>query len=349
VSTATISHHLGASSILRFDEKSTSIHQQPGIFNLLRAGYEVLFHLSDEGDAAYFKSRTKGPVFDNVRVNGGIAIGIHVRHGDVHPRERIFKADYLPLTRYMDEAQGLIEQHEEPKPTNLFSRLLAYSNFPYFLSSSKQKADFERQPTTNRSASQFLVASDDPLVFSAPELSSTIRSQERFNLATKADLQKMLSDSKTLSPLDNLHGWDGGFFRSVFLALGRPDYRTAVPPSRASLPGGSVESEEHRRIAAAGVSAASTSRLGSEKIPQTSPVETQSASRKVMEMRTLIGRGYLLDLAVLGQCDAIICGVNSAACRILGVMAGWNKITEGMWKNIDGHGGWIGVNFLQGN
>jgi len=58
-------------------------------------------------------------------------------------------------------------------------------------------------------------------------------------------------------------------------------------------------------------------------------------------MRVLLGRAYLLDLAVLGQADRIVCGVSSNTCRILAVMMGWDKaIEKGMWRNIDGDFDW---------
>jgi len=63
-------------------------------------------------------------------------------------------------------------------------------------------------------------------------------------------------------------------------------------------------------------------------------------SNQVMRLRELIGRGYLLDLAVLGSSDGVVCGVGSAACRLAGVMMGWEAVAEGRWANVDDGRGW---------
>ncbi|OQO07399.1 hypothetical protein B0A48_07096 [Cryoendolithus antarcticus] len=61
-----------------------------------------------------------------------------------------------------------------------------------------------------------------------------------------------------------------------------------------------------------------------------------SADRdQTMRMRELFGRGYLLDLAVLGGSDGVVCAVSSATCRILGVMMGWDGLKKDRWSNID--------------
>ena len=57
-------------------------------------------------------------------------------------------------------------------------------------------------------------------------------------------------------------------------------------------------------------------------------------------MRELIGRGYLLDLSVLGQSDGVVCAVSSATCRVLGVMLGFDAIKEGRWVNVDDRRAW---------
>jgi hypothetical protein len=54
----------------------------------------------------------------------------------------------------------------------------------------------------------------------------------------------------------------------------------------------------------------------------------------------LIGRGYLLDLAVLGASDGVVCAVGSSACRLVGVMMGWEAVSEGRWVNVDDGRGW---------
>jgi hypothetical protein len=62
--------------------------------------------------------------------------------------------------------------------------------------------------------------------------------------------------------------------------------------------------------------------------------------KAVLMLRELVGRAYLLDLAVLGQTDAVVCASSSAACRIIGVMMGADKVHNGLWKNVDADRAW---------
>jgi hypothetical protein len=77
-------------------------------------------------------------------------------------------------------------------------------------------------------------------------------------------------------------------------------------------------------------------------------------SDAALRLRELIGRAYLLDIAVLGSAsDSIVCGVSSVTCRLLGVMMGWDAIIAGqrsaggstrhVWKNVDGDFEWKGI------
>jgi hypothetical protein len=326
------SHLVVTTSLVHSLIPSHSSSQQD-IFSLMRTGYESLFHLADHGDYEYLQTR-KDSVFAEIHSRGGSTVGLHIRRGDMHPQEKMFEADYLPLTRYMDDAHTFLAHHN---PVNRQHE----SALNTLLSPFTAKPDLKRDLARSIGASQLFVASDDPLVFETPELSGTMRAQERFHLATKADLEGTVDKSKAPSPLDTLHGWDGGFYRSVFLSLGRPDHRTILPPKHAILAGSSVESEEHRRIAKAAIDA--TTVVETSNNPWQASDSLEAPSNEALAMRTLIGRGYLLDLAVVGQCDAIICDVGSAACRVLGVMAGWEKVKQGQWRNIDGHVGWMGI------
>lgn len=65
-------------------------------------------------------------------------------------------------------------------------------------------------------------------------------------------------------------------------------------------------------------------------------------THEMRRLRGLIGRAYLLDLAVLGKGDGVVCGVSSATCRVLGVMLGKEAVEEGRWWNVDGEQGWAG-------
>lgn len=70
------------------------------------------------------------------------------------------------------------------------------------------------------------------------------------------------------------------------------------------------------------------------------------ASAETMRLRSLIGRAYVMDLAVLGRSDVVVCTVSAVGCRVLGVMMGWEEGMEGGgWVNVDGGFGWAGVDF----
>lgn len=71
------------------------------------------------------------------------------------------------------------------------------------------------------------------------------------------------------------------------------------------------------------------------------PPPTESA----LHLRELVGRAYLLDLAVLGRAsDKLVCTVSATGCRLLAVMMGWDRaVGESAWVNIDGDFEWRGV------
>lgn len=104
-------------------------------------------------------------------------------------------------------------------------------------------------------------------------------------------------------------GWEGGFFAGMFWSLGKPN----------SVPATAVEA------------------------PDTKLPPTEEALR----LRELVGRAYLMDLAVLGRAsDSIVCTVSSMGCKLLAVMMGWdNAIVMGKWVNIDGDFDWRGVSW----
>ena len=66
-------------------------------------------------------------------------------------------------------------------------------------------------------------------------------------------------------------------------------------------------------------------------------VEVQA---QAAQLRALLGRAYLLDLAVLSQTDGVVCAVSSAACRLMGVMMGWESVVGKRWVNVDDGRGW---------
>ncbi|KAL1304958.1 hypothetical protein AAFC00_003867 [Neodothiora populina] len=63
--------------------------------------------------------------------------------------------------------------------------------------------------------------------------------------------------------------------------------------------------------------------------------EEKEMMKQAMFLRELVGRGYLLDIGVLSRADAVVCASSSAACRLVGVIMGWDKVSGGQWRNVD--------------
>ena len=168
------------------------------------------------------------------------------------------------------------------------------------------------QSLASQSSSKSVVlATDDPDIYTHSDLSSCTRAQDRIHLAAGRSLNGGV-------------GWEGGFFKDLFWGLGLP-----------------LEAEERKRVG---------SPLPSRKkvLYQQKPAQgTLRGDKEVRDYRThptdesrqlreYIGRAYLLDLAVLGGSDGVVCAVSSVACRILAVMLGWDKaMEEGKWVNVD--------------
>jgi len=165
-----------------------------------------------------------------------------------------------------------------------------------------------------------LLASDDPDVYAAPEFPSPSfeRAQSLIGLASASVPSGPARPSTASIPgftrfIDAPVGWEGGFFAGMFWSLGR---------------GGA---------AAAAVTAGQGDGEGQ---------DTEMVGEEAMRLRGLVARAYLLDLAVLGASDAVVCTVGSSACRVLAVMMGWERaVEEGGWRNVDGEFGWRGVSW----
>jgi hypothetical protein len=270
------------------DPTKMEVQRQVKIFGLLRTGYEALFQLRAD-DAKYVTERTEalyGPNADS----GNISIAMHVRRGDVHPMEFQYSKDYIPLDRYVDTAADI---------------------FTWFASADKKskksknkQRHVDRSNTPDFAPSTLILASDDPDVYETSEMSQATRAQDRIVLATKKALEA--SSGKKNPWIDEVSGWEGGFYRDVFWSLGRPV--------------GNALDVDH--------------------------LDNSDAPETAMRLRELVGRAYLLDLAVVGKADAVICTVSSSACRILAVILGWESaINEGNWRNVDGEFDWRGVNW----
>jgi hypothetical protein len=285
-------------------------------------------------------------------------VGVHIRRGDTHPWHPEFHGDYLPLSRYMDEARRILVStygdHIDPGHTH--SHGDAHSKQPSSSSSSAFDLLRKRQGVAALHASRVLLASDDPLVYAAPETHpAAARAQARIVLASKQALESMTGARVARGPLDTMHGWEGGFFKDVFLALGQAEVRhTRMPPGRPVLKGRSTRSVEHERFVEALVRDHRHLQQHQQQTMMASPGKLRphhhlvgqqrlAPGPETLALRAVIARAYLLDLAVLGQADAVVCAVSSAACRVLAVMMGWEAVTEGRWRNIDGNFGWQGV------
>ncbi|KAI1847384.1 hypothetical protein JX265_005556 [Neoarthrinium moseri] len=265
-------------------EKQDANRERP-MYDLARAGYEALFHLNDE-DKGYVNNRIaelklKAKVGDGSH-NDGTIVGVHVRHGDQHPYEYQYSATYMPLTRYVETIQQVLDDaHNTSMPNG-------------------------GEDTMAKKHSFTVLASDNPDVYEADEFSGAVRAQERIKLAsvshTKAEEQNPHYMHKFK---EETFGWEGGFFGSMFWNLGRSSNNNAEVKTPESL----------------------------------------APSAETTRLRSLIGRSYMMDLAVLGQgADVVICTVSSAGCRMVGVIMGWEKAMEkGNWMNIDGNYMWTGV------
>ncbi|EEH19082.1 hypothetical protein PABG_01401 [Paracoccidioides brasiliensis Pb03] len=295
ISSATTSWTFGHGFNDKFEDgHKMGVYRQKAMFDFLRSGYDALFHLTGD-DAAYLEQRVK-ELNVSVRNRGGIEVGLHVRHGDRHPMEFQYQKSYLPLEIYTEAAYDII--------------------------SSFRKSNINPTASLGRDKSSILLASDDPDVYMAREMSDTEQAQSMISLANKT--AQGAAKGKAQITMDGDIDWEGGFFHDVFWSLGAPNPPRAVgsPPASRNEPHLRPRSVEARDIDSF----------------RFQPPDV------ALRLRELIGRAYLLDLAVLGQSDAVVCGVSSIACRLLAVMLGWEKaIEQGKWKNVDGTWHWKGI------
>ncbi|KAF2454923.1 hypothetical protein BDY21DRAFT_290575, partial [Lineolata rhizophorae] len=342
VSSATVRWTWGHAFTEEFeDPKQRELGRQHNIFALLRRGYEDLFVLAGE-DGSYVEQRARALYgsrgsreanLDGRRDTGtsdgdgseekGWAVGVHVRHGDRHPMEYQYSRDYLPLMRYIDAADALLTEYlnstHSPTPAAPASPPAADGD----------TGPEQSEPTTSP-LPQFILASDDPDVYTAPEMeaASAKRAQDRIKLATKAELEAA-QGGKSSGPVDEIAGWEGGFFRDVFWSLGRPAPGVGERNGGGNGPKPTARSGKAKRD---GVGNA--------------PANEEDVPEAVLALRELVGRAYLLDLAVLGRADAVVCAVSATACRILAVMVGWEGVLSGeRWVNVDGSFIWKGIDW----
>ncbi|KAI0136542.1 hypothetical protein BJ170DRAFT_16385 [Xylariales sp. AK1849] len=152
-----------------------------------------------------------------------------------------------------------------------------------------------------------VLASDDPEVYEASEFTGSLPAQQRIKLASVAHIKEANPDRTVMHKyVEETFGWEGGFFASMFWNLGRSTLNNA---DAADAP------------------------------------LTLAPSTETTRLRSLIGRAYMMDLAVLGKgSDVVVCTISAAGCRLIAVIMGWEKAMEsGNWMNIDGNYQWTGV------
>jgi hypothetical protein len=275
VSAATVQWTFGPAFQAEFANSRYGVEHSHHIYDLIRTGYEDLFHLF--GDDAKYVTLRKHELQTLAEVSAHPTIAMQIRRGDLHPLEYEYSRDYLPLERYTLAAHRLLRS----------------------IDAGLHRPASGEQPT-------LVIASDDPslptnhdlLLAASPHPIQS--AQTRILLATKAALDISSPANPIRAPgsayvkhVDENAGWDGGFYSSLFNGLGGGKQGEASPPSG-----------------------------------------------QVMRMRELIGRGYLLDLSVLAASDGVVCAVGSAACRLAGVMMGWEAVSAGRWVNVDDGRGW---------
>ncbi len=283
VSDSTRSIVFGDAFNLKFDDAAaTGVKSKEAAYKLARQGYEALFKLKDD-DLKHVKSRLSNP---SLRVDGGRAIGVHVRHGDRHPFEPQYQDSYIPTFRYTEALEGLFGDT--------------------FNASDSAAERLQKKQVV-------LIATDDPSVYTE-EFSSAIRAQTLIRLANKpkssaADIsEKDLKVGMFKKFIETPIGWEGGFHAPMFWSLGK------------------------------------TETVGSDQ----GALQEAVPDGDILVLRGLVGRAYLLDLAVLaGASDAVVCTVSAMGCKLLAVMMGWEKVVQGWWKNVDGEGvyGWSAVSY----
>lgn len=284
VSGATARETFGTSFIAEYERprRNDASRDRP-MYDLARAGFEALFHLNSE-DEPYVASRVNELRAKSKVAEGktdGTIVGVHVRHGDLHPYEYQYNGAYIPLNIYAEKAREILEE--------------SYNASGY---TGEHGMAIKQHSFT-------VLASDDPLVYESDEFSHSLRAQEQIKLASKQQETHQPAPNKHVMHkfVDETFGWEGGFFATMFWNLGRPSHvadgtQTALEPSA-----------------------------------------------ETMRLRGLIGRAYVMDLAVLGQAsDTVICTMSAMACRLLAVIMGWEKsMDDGKWVNIDGNYQWTGL------
>lgn len=316
VSSATSNWAFGQKFVDQFENSRRSgAEGQKDVFKFMHAGYKALFHLTGE-DREYYDYRVN-ELRSSIPKGGGPLVGVHVRHGDCHPLEFQYEKSYIPLHAYSEAANDLV------------------------ISSHSKKSWTKLTQSQYEATSSTIVASDDPDVYASTEMKGVNKAQTFISLVSKADLDPVVDEESLTGGFENEDeaieiqiptsdanmGWEGGFYNDIFWSLGIDPPIPAADGSPSASQGESSVFPPHR-------------------VREESEVDGMrfQPTSDALALRELVGRAYLLDLAVLGQSDAVVCGISSVTCRLLGVMLGWDKaISDGGWRNVDGSYPWRAI------
>lgn len=279
------------------------VERQRPIFELARIGYEALFNLTDT-DNEYISTRISDlSAKTTTGMGNDDPSGLMV---GIHVRH----GDRHPLDfQYRDSYIPL---------DTYISAAHELVSEEFNVSSGSPSADAQAAAVAAKH-SLVVVASDDPDVYDSYEFSTAARAQDLVRLPSAKSLKdSAATKGKPTFPgslirgfVDETVGWEGGFFAPMFWTLGRKEV-----------------------VVGAGAAVYDDEREDGEELPP---------SAETLRQRELVGRAYLLDLRVLGECDRVVCTVGSLGCRILAVMLGWEAVEDGNWVNVDGDFGWRGL------
>jgi hypothetical protein len=197
-------------------------HDDQELFRLAREGYEALYHLNKD-DRKYVDGRTRDLV-SKAKPLGHI-VGMHIRHGDLHPFELQYSESYIPLEVFSNAAHEIVQRKNNQTRSRSATGIDSLKKHPVIV-----------------------LASDDPTVFDSEEFAGSFRAQEQIRLASKANIQQVNPDRTHMHRfVDETFGWEGGFFATMFWNLGlstisagnaaasAPLEKTKLPPSAETL------------------------------------------------------------------------------------------------------------------
>ncbi|KAK5045404.1 hypothetical protein LTR84_009268 [Exophiala bonariae] len=287
--------------------------------------------------AAFQETFSQREIFDMAR--HGYEALFQLRSDDAeYVRERVLKLrttnddnNNVDEDEDEDTVHGLVGIHLRRGDRHPFSfaHQLGYLPPETYLSAARKLVGPSSQWT-------LLLASDDADMYDHNELPGTIRAQTRISLASKKKLSSGL-------------GWEGGFFKDAFWALGLPEHVTAQkgadgPQPTKGRPSSSSSSETgQQRDDTPGPPRPQPPRQMLDVSPEDRDRDYRThPTKEALQLREFLGRAYLLDLAMLAHSDKVVCGVSSFACRILAVMLGWDRAFDARdWMNVDGSFEWI--------